>query len=68
MPTEKSVEMRHEGGMLFAADPSSGHAMAFDDRVSNQGGSPVETILMALGACSAMDVVSIAAKKRQAVD
>ena len=54
--------------MLFAADPSSGHAMAFDDRVSNQGGSPVETILMALGACSAMDVVSIAAKKRQAVD
>jgi putative redox protein len=68
MPTLKSVEMRHEGGMLFAADPSSGHAMAFDDRVSNQGGSPVETILMALGACSAMDVVSIAAKKRQAVD
>ena len=54
--------------MLFAADPSSGHAMAFDDRQSNQGGSPVETILMALGACSAMDVVSIAAKKRQAID
>ena len=46
--------------------PSSGHALAFDDRQSNQGGSPVETILAALGACTAMDVVSIAAKKRQA--
>ncbi len=68
MPTRKSVEIRHEGGMLFAADPSSGHAMSFDDRISNLGGSPVETILMALGACSAMDVVSIAAKKRQAID
>ena len=54
--------------MLFAADPSSGHAMAFDERTSNLGGSPVETILMALGACSAMDVVSIAAKKRQSID
>ena len=54
--------------MLFAASPSSGHPLAFDDRSSNQGGSPVETILSALGACSAMDVISIATKKRQAVD
>jgi putative redox protein len=68
MPTMKSVEIRHDGGMLFHADPSSGHALAFDDRESNRGGSPVETILSALGACSAMDVVSIAAKKRLAID
>ncbi len=68
MPTIKSVEIRHEGGMLFAADPSSGHALAFDDRESNRGGSPVETILSALGACTAMDVISIAAKKRLAID
>ena len=54
--------------MLFRADPSSGHQVAFDDRFSNQGGSPVETILAALGACTAMDVVSIAAKKRQEID
>ncbi len=30
--------------------------------------SPVETVLAALGACSAMDVISIAGKKRQAID
>ncbi len=68
MPTIKSVEIRHEGGMLFTAEPSSGHTLAFDDRQSNKGGSPVETILSALGACSGMDVVSITAKKRQSID
>jgi len=68
MPTQKSVEIRHEGGMLLRADPSSGHALSFDDRDSDQGGSPVETILAALGACSAMDVITIAAKKRQTID
>jgi putative redox protein len=68
MPTIKSVDLRHEGGMLFRAEPSSGHELLFDDRISNQGGSPVETVLSALGACTAMDVVSIAAKKRQVID
>ncbi len=68
MPTLKSVELRHEGGMRFEAMPSSGHALVFDDRDSNRGGSPVETILAALGACTAMDVVSIAGKKRLAID
>ena len=68
MPTLKSVDLRHEGGMLFRADPSSGHPVDFDDRCSNQGGSPVETVLAALGACTAMDVISIAVKKRQAIE
>jgi putative redox protein len=68
MPTLKSVELRHDGQMRFEAMPSSGHELAFDDRKSNSGGSPVETLLSALGACTAMDVVSIAAKKRQPID
>lgn len=68
MPTLKSVELTFRGGMQFDAAPSSGHALSFDDRESNQGGSPVETILAALGACTAMDVVSIALKKRQNLD
>ena len=68
MPNQKSVDLRHAGGMQFVAAPSSGHRIAFDDRLSDQGGSPVETILAALGSCSAMDVISIAGKKRQAVD
>jgi putative redox protein len=53
--------------MAFHAEPSSGHPLDFDDRKSNTGGSPVETVLSALAACSAMDVVSILTKKRQAV-
>ena len=68
MPTLKSVELHHEGGMRFHADPSSGHELSFDDRTSNLGGSPVETVLTALGACTAMDIISIASKKRQAID
>jgi putative redox protein len=68
MPTIKTVDLRRQDGMLFSAEPSSGHAYAFDDRFSNQGGSPVETLLAALGACTGMDVVSIATKKRQAID
>ena len=67
MPTLKSVHIEHRGGMLFAAEPSSGHPLTFDERKSNHGGSPVETILSALAACTAMDVISIANKKRQAI-
>ena len=68
MPTHKSVHLEHRGGMRFHAAPSSGHDLDFDDRESNQGGSPVETVLAALASCSAMDVISIAAKKRQSIE
>jgi putative redox protein len=68
MPTFKSVHLEHRGGMQFVAEPSSGHVLAFDERASNQGGSPVETVLAALAACTAMDVISIAIKKRQAIE
>jgi putative redox protein len=63
----KHVELVYEGGMAFAAAMSSGHTFRFDDRPSNTGASPVETVLAALAACSAMDVVSIALKKRQRI-
>jgi putative redox protein len=68
MPTHKAVRLEHLGGMRFHAIPSSGHDYDFDDRRSNQGGSPVETVLSALASCSAMDVISIAIKKRQRID
>jgi putative redox protein len=51
--------------MAFHAEPSSGHPYDFDDRESDTGASPVETVLAALGSCSAMDVIGIATKKRQ---
>ena len=53
--------------MHFVAMPSSGHTIEFDERRSNQGGSPIETVLAALASCSAMDVISIARKKRQSI-
>jgi putative redox protein len=68
MPTHKSVHITHRGGMQFLAEPSSGHPYAFDTRDSNQGGSPIETVVSALAACSAMDVISIAVKKRQRIE
>ena len=63
----KLVEVVHKGGMAFAATMSSGHTFHFDDRASNSGASPVETVLAALAACSAMDVAGIALKKRQKI-
>ena len=68
MATRKAVTLEHLGGLHFRAAPSSGHNLEFDDRQSNQGGSPVETVLAALAACTAMDVASITEKKRQAID
>ena len=67
MPTHKAVRLEHRGGMAFHAEPSSGHPMDFDDRESNTGASPVETVLSALAACSGMDIVGILEKKRQDV-
>ena len=50
----------------FSATSPSGHAMVIDaDRASNAAAGPMELLLMALGSCTAVDVVSILAKKRQ---
>jgi putative redox protein len=50
----------------FVATSPSGHAMTIDsDRESNQAPGPMELLLMALGACTATDVVIVLEKKRQ---
>jgi putative redox protein len=50
----------------FLATSPSGHALAFDsDRESNKAPGPMEMVLMALGACTATDMVIILGKKRQ---
>jgi putative redox protein len=54
------------GEQKFVATSPSGHAMAMDsDRESNKAPGPMELVLMALGACTATDVVLILKKKRQ---
>lgn len=50
----------------FLATSPSGHSLAIDsDRKSNLAPGPMELVLIALGACTATDVVSILEKKRQ---
>ena len=66
MPTLKTAELTFTSGLHFDVDTGSGRTLAFDD--SPGGGlGPVETVLAALAACSAMDVISVALKKRQQV-
>ena len=53
---------------LFLGITPSGHAMALDtDSQRSSAPSPVELLLVALGSCTATDVASILAKKRQRV-
>jgi len=50
----------------FVATSPSGHAVTIDsDRESNKAPGPMELLLMALGACTATDVVIVLEKKRQ---
>jgi putative redox protein len=57
------------GKERFVAQSPSGHLLALDsDRSSNGAPGPMELLLVALGACTASDVVSILAKKRQKLD
>ena len=53
----------------FVATSPSGHAINIDsDRHSNSAPGPMELVLMALGACTATDVVAILGKKRQKLE
>lgn len=56
-----------EGEQFLAVGPS-GHALVLDaDRERNTGPGPMELLLVALGGCTAADVISILRKKRQTV-
>jgi putative redox protein len=54
-------------GLRFQAATGSGHGLLFDDVEGDGGPRPTEVLLAALGACTAMDVISILRKKQQAV-
>ena len=63
----RTATLTHEGGMRFVATTGSQRTIVFGDRPEENELSPVETLAAALGACTAMDVVSILEKKRQVV-
>jgi putative redox protein len=53
---------------LFLGLTPSGHAVTVDtDRGRNSAPSPMELLLLALGSCTGVDVVTILRKKRQNV-
>lgn len=60
------VELK--GADLFVAHTPSGHPILLDtDHERNSAPTPMELLLVALGSCTGVDVVSILGKKRQAV-
>jgi len=63
--TLKNVIVRNDGAMHFTATTGSGFPVTFDSGEGQVAPGPTEVVLAALAACSAMDVVSILAKKRQ---
>jgi len=69
MSTEDPKAVVHlAGDDLFVAFSPSGHAVTIDtDRARNSTPSPMELLLLALGSCTGVDVVSILRKKREVV-
>ena len=63
----RTATLQHEGGERFVARTGTGRTIVFGDDAEGGELSPVETLAASLAACSAMDVVSIALKKRQSV-
>ena len=63
----RTAVLEHVGELDFRASTGTGRQIDFGE-VERGWYSPVETILVALAACTAMDVISIAVKKRQVVD
>lgn len=60
--------IQHAGDELFIATSASGHAQVIDTKGDRKSApTPMEMLLMAVGGCTAVDVVSILEKKRQIV-
>src|ERR1700682_1015036 len=65
----QTARVQWVGKERFVAQSPSGHLVVLDsDRSSNGAPGPMELLLVALGACTATDVVSILAKKSQNVE
>ena len=53
--------------LKFVAESGTGHSVVLDTPDSNKGPSPMEMLLMGMGGCTGIDVISILKKARQKV-
>ena len=71
MAEQMTATVRLETGMRFEAEAGSGHYVTLDAAEhgggQNTGFRPMELLLVGLGGCTGMDVISILRKKRQQV-
>ena len=63
----RSATIEHEGGIRFVATTGSKRTIVYGETPTAGELSPMETVAVSLGACSAMDVIAIAVKKRQVI-
>ncbi len=59
------AQVKWLGEELFMGTSESGHTMVLDANGGNLAPSPLESVLISLGGCSSVDVVSILQKARQ---
>jgi len=59
------AQVKWLGEELFMGTSESGHTMVLDANGGNISPSPMEGVLVSLGGCSSVDVVSILQKSRQ---
>ena len=62
-----NAKVTYVQGLQFVGEASSGHAIVMDSDPANSGLRPMELLLLGIGGCSGMDVVSILKKKKQDV-
>jgi putative redox protein len=61
------AQVKWLGEELFLGTSASGHTQVLDANGGNLAASPLENVLIALGGCSSVDVVSILQKARQEI-
>ncbi|MGI9037141.1 MAG: OsmC family protein [Pyrinomonadaceae bacterium] len=65
---EYKATIQYAGDEFFIGTTPSGHAQVMDAKTDRKSApSPLEMLLVSVGACTASDVVSILQKKRQIV-
>jgi putative redox protein len=63
VPVEYPIEVEWEGGMCWRGGPAGGPALRVDGQ-RRAAPSPVDTLVVAIASCSAIDVVDYLEKRR----